>query len=87
MRAAGSPGTCGAGYRTTVHKPYWHTALESPFCVGCGDNWPCLPHRQAHPVCSCGHPQPDHGTDRRDRPTCFGSSMCGCQTFRPEETK
>ena len=39
------------------------------------------------PRCKCGHPQPDHGTDRRDRPVCFGSSMCGCQTFRPEETK
>lgn len=37
--------------------------------------------------CRCSHLKHQHGVDRRDRPTCFGSSLCACQTFRPEDQK
>ena len=40
----------------------------------------------AAPKCRCSHPQRAHGHDRKNRPTCFGSAMCGCTTYR-EDTK
>lgn len=30
------------------------------------------------PCPRCTHPTTAHGRDRKGRPTCFGSSMCGC---------
>lgn len=32
--------------------------------------------------CRCSHPYRDHGTARNGKPTCFGSSMCGCTAYR-----
>lgn len=41
-----------------------------------------------HPLeagrCTCGHHRRQHGTDRRDRPTCYGSALCGCAAYQPE---
>lgn len=37
--------------------------------------------------CACSHPKRAHGTDRRDRPVCFGSSVCGCREFRDGVTE
>lgn len=33
-------------------------------------------------LCRCPHPAAAHGRDRKGRPTCFGSSMCGCTEVR-----
>ena len=35
--------------------------------------------------CRCSHPRSDHGLDRKGRPMCFGSIVCGCREFRSPE--
>lgn len=37
------------------------------------------------PSCRCSHTRRYHGADRRGRPTCFGSPVCGCSEFRPAD--
>lgn len=35
--------------------------------------------------CKCSHGEAQHGTDRRGRLICYGSSVCGCIEMRPRE--
>ncbi len=32
--------------------------------------------------CRCSHARRDHGLDRKQRPNCYGASMCGCTEYR-----
>jgi hypothetical protein len=59
----------------TVHAPYWRPVLEADFCKSCGEDWPCIHYRRAHPRCLCGH--------LRHASQCY-SAACGCREFRPE---
>jgi hypothetical protein len=38
-------------------------------------------------VCKCSHNKSQHGTDRRGRFICYGSSVCGCIEFREKEQR
>jgi hypothetical protein len=68
-----------------AHAPYWHPVLAGDFCKECGDDWPCWHWRQAHPRCRCSHPRDAHGLDRKHRPMCFGSTVCGCAQYREKD--
>ena len=32
--------------------------------------------------CKCSHGESQHGTDRKGRLICYGSTVCGCIEFR-----
>jgi hypothetical protein len=37
--------------------------------------------------CVCGHHERMHGTDRNQRPVCWGSQVCACTTYTAEPTR
>jgi hypothetical protein len=39
------------------------------------------------PRCVCTGLKSQHGTDRRGRPTCFHSAMCGCAQYREKDSE
>ena len=39
----------------------------------------------AEPRCRCSHRKAQHGKDRIGRDVCYGSSVCGCVVFRPDD--
>lgn len=66
----------------TAHRAYWHAGLQADFCESCGDNWPCLPYREANPPCACSHARSVHWHGEGG---CW-MSVCACGAFRPKET-
>lgn len=61
-----------------AHHAYWNPVLEDNFCAACGDNWPCLPWREANPACKCSHAKSQHS---RGEGQCW-LGACGCRFYR-----
>lgn len=60
-----------------THAPYYNDFLDDTYCTGCGDLWPCVPHRETV-TCKCSHTQASH---TRGVGECW-SLACGCTRMR-----
>lgn len=83
MRAATEPPQGGevgkrlASLRASLHTAYLNEVLGDYYCRFDGQEWPCLPYRQAN-TCKCSHDVSVHegGTGE-----CW-STACGCTRLR-----
>jgi hypothetical protein len=62
------------------HRPYTNLILDADYCEACGDEYPCLPARQANPRCLCSHALSVH----EDGTECW-TPACGCARYRAGE--
>jgi hypothetical protein len=69
--------------RPGPHVAYFNDVLGADYCTGCGDEWPCLPYRQAHPRCLCSHASTTHQNGTGE---CW-TPACGCSYLRLPETR
>jgi hypothetical protein len=68
----------------TPLPPYARQSVTTPDGTPVlGWSWPPAPVADI-PRCRCSHLKRQHGTDRRDKATCFGSAQCACTTYRPQ---